>query len=67
MIFEGTKENYDACDVFHRFCKPSIRDEMKFSPQVKLQPFDKWSIDFIGPINPPAHRSNVRYIIMAID
>jgi len=36
-------------------------------PQVTLQAFGKWSIDFIGPINPPRKRSGVRYTITTID
>jgi transposase InsO family protein len=43
--------------------KPSRRDEMPLMPQVTLQVFDKWDVDFIGPINPPARRSGARYII----
>jgi hypothetical protein len=43
--------------------KPSRRDEMPLMPQVTLQVFDKWVVDFIGPINPPARRSGARYII----
>jgi hypothetical protein len=43
--------------------KPSIRDEMPLMPQVTLQVFDKWVVDFIGPINPPTRTSGSRYII----
>ena len=37
---------------------------MLFVPHVTLQPFDKWAVDFVGPINPPRKRMRVRYIII---
>jgi hypothetical protein len=32
-----------------------------------LQVFDKWAIDFVGPINPPGRHTGARYIITATE
>jgi hypothetical protein len=40
---------------------------MPLRPQVTLQAFDKWAIDFMGPINPLTKRMGARYIITAME
>jgi hypothetical protein len=38
---------------------------MPLAPHMSLQAFEKWAIDFMGPINPPGKRTGARYIITA--
>ena len=35
---------------------------MPLQPQVALEPFNKWGVDFIGPIDPPSGQR--KYIIV---
>ena len=56
-----------SCDVYQHVDKPLRRDDMPLVPQVTLQPFDKWAVDFVGPINTPGKRTGARYIITATD
>jgi len=62
-MHKDAKEYCQACDACQRLEKPSRRDEMPLVPQVTLSPFDKWAIDFVGPINPTAKKYGARYII----
>ena len=45
--------------------KPTQRDEIPLHPQVALEPFDKWVMDFVGPIDPPSRQK--KYIIVYTD
>jgi hypothetical protein len=62
-LHRDAKDYYRACDVCQRVGKPSRRDEIPLAPQLTLQAFEKWAIDFVGPINPLGKRTGARYII----
>ena len=52
-----------ACDACQRIGRALQRDELPLQPQVSLQAFEKWAIDFIGLIQHPRKKTVVRYII----
>jgi hypothetical protein len=66
-LHRDAKDYSRACDVCQRVGKPSRRDEIPLAPQLTLQAFEKWAIDFVGPINPPGKCTGARYIITATE
>jgi hypothetical protein len=66
-LHRDAKDYSRAYDVCQRVGKPSKRDEMPLEPQLTLQAFDKWAIDFMGPIKPPGKCTRERYIITTIE
>ena len=65
-LHQDSKAYCRVCDICERIGKPSRRDEMLLNPQMMLQPFEKWAIDFMGPIKPQG-KMGARYIIIATE
>ena len=42
--------------------RPIRSDEMPLQPQILIEPFEKWALDFIGPIHPPSQGK--KYILV---
>ncbi|KAL3685159.1 hypothetical protein R1sor_003181 [Riccia sorocarpa] len=55
------------CDACQRHGKPLSRYTSLLSSILAARPFQKWGIDFVGPINPPSQRTRHRYILVATD
>ena len=45
--------------------RPTSADEMPLQPQVMIEPFEKWALDFIGPIPPVSCKR--MYIVVCTD
>jgi hypothetical protein len=41
------------------------RYENPLNPRIVLEPFERWALDFVGPINPPSNQKV--YIVVCTD
>ncbi len=67
IVHKDAKEFRQECDVHQRKGIPSRRYKMSLVTHVTLQAFDKWAIEFVGPISPPGKKTGARYIIANTD
>ena len=45
--------------------QPLKSDEMSLQPQIVIEPFEKWALDFVGPINSSSQQKS--YILVCTD
>ena len=64
-LFKDAKQYVRRCDSCQRVGKPTPSNEMPLQPQVCIEPFEKWALDFVGPINPPSKQK--KYILVCTD
>ena len=55
------------CDACQRTGKPAYSRHHPLTSILPLAPFEKWGIDFIGPITPVTKGRRNRYILLATD
>ena len=55
------------CDICQRIGPKVSTNLQPLHPTMPTEVFQKWGLDFIGPVNPPAKGTRNRYIIMATD
>ena len=51
-----------GCDSFQRMGRPTSSDQITLQPQVMIEPFEKWALDFVGPFSPMSRKNN--YILV---
>eukprot|EP00253_Pinus_taeda_P034419 PITA_34419 len=64
-LHQDVRRYTSQCDRCQRMGKPTPKDEMPMQPQVTFEPFEKWGMDFVGPIKTPSKQK--QYIIMCTD
>ena len=64
-LFKDARKYVRAYNSCQRMGQPNHRDEMPLNPQVILEPFERWALDFIDLINPPSNQKV--YILVCTD
>ena len=60
-LFKYAKTYVRRCHNFQRMGKHVQSDEMPLQPQVLIEPFERWALDFVGPINPMSRKKRLCY------
>ena len=65
-LHQDVRQYVQSCDQCQRTGAPSFRNHWPLTPIIPLAPFEKWGIDFVGPVFPVSARKK-KYIILATD
>ena len=63
-LFKDSHAHVRKCDACQRYARNDLRMEMPLHISLPLVPFEKWEIDYVGPVHPNSLRGMV-YIVVA--
>ena len=66
-MYRDCRTFVQACDPCQRKGKPRAAARWPLTPILPLAPFEKWGIDFVGPIQPLTRSTKCRYILVCTD
>lgn len=66
-LFMDAAEFVKGCDECQGTLIPQHKDCMPLTSVMENQPFEKWGIDFVGPISPTAKYTYAHYLIISMD
>ena len=66
-MFTDAHQFARRCDPCQRIGRPTDTSAMPLVPILAQAPFEKWGIDFVGPIAPASRNGQKRYILVATD
>lgn len=64
-LSEDAKQYVQWCDIYQQVGQPNQTNQMPLCPQVMIETFGKWAIDFVGLINPTS--LNKKHILVCTD
>ena len=64
-LFRDAKRYVQSCDSYQRMGQPNKTDQMPLQSQLVVEPFERWALDFVGPISPPSKQKV--YILVCTD
>ena len=65
-LFADAHRYATRCDACQRYARNDLHMALLLYPSLPLLPFEKWGIDYIGPVHPTSPRQNA-YILLAVD
>jgi hypothetical protein len=64
-IFKDVDKYVRSCDRCQRIGRPTSAEEIPLRAKVMIDPFEKWALDFVGPISPMSRKNY--YVLVCTD